>query len=82
METVIRTKIKDLLVSEYGLDPARIVVIDAGTTVFSWRCSVEYPDGTEASRDNGAMQKNRVVAIIPESDAACMAELRNAGLVE
>lgn len=73
--------VKNLIESEYGIDAGRIVVIDGGSRVFSWRNAVEFPDGTENSRDTAAMQKNRVVAIIPESVTSAVNELKNYGLI-
>ena len=73
--------VKDLLVSEYGIDADQIVVIDGGSRTFTWRNAVEFPDGTEKSKDTTAMQKNRVVAIIPESVTSAVNELKNYGLV-
>lgn len=74
--------VKGLIVSEYGIDPERIIVIDAGTTEFSWRNGKEFPDGPREHGDPGEMQKNRVVAIIPESDEEYMKELREKEYVD
>ena len=61
--------VADLLINDYNVPENRIVTIDAGTTQFSWRNAVEYPDGTSASYDKRAAQKNRVVAIISENSS-------------
>jgi hypothetical protein len=59
----------------------RVEVIDAGTTIFSWRNAVEFPDGTIASKDNNALQSNRLVAIICEGkeNDTYISELQNEG---
>lgn len=59
--------VKGLLISELNIPADRITTIDAGTRILPWRNGVEFPDGTTASRDDEAMQGNRVVAIIPST---------------
>ncbi len=61
--------VADLLVNRYSVPDDRIEIIDAGTTPFSWRNADEFPDGTAASYDMAAAQKNRVVAIISENSS-------------
>ena len=73
--------VKKLIVSEYGIAADLVVVIDGGSREFTWRDAKEFPDGTEASRDPAAMQKNRLVAIIPESLSEAVAELKDANLI-
>lgn len=76
-------KVVDTLLERYkDLPKDRIKIIDAGTTEFSWRNAVEFPDGTEASRDLEAMSKNRVVAIFSNTCTDLEQELRDAGYVE
>ena len=55
--------------NRYSVPDDRIEIIDAGTTPFSWRNADEFPDGTAASYDMAAAQKNRVVAIISENSS-------------
>ena len=71
-------RVADILVKTYGLPADRVIPIDAGSTVFSWRNSDEFPNGVE-NDDN--QQKNRVVAIIPDSAEAEINELKGAGYI-
>jgi len=71
-------RVKDLLVSEFGLPEARLRAIGAGTTTLSWRNTDEFAGG---QWDNDLAEQNRVVAIIP-STAEEMWELRGQGLVD
>ena len=59
-------KVRHLIIKQYGLPLDQVVYKDAGTRELFWREGVEFPDGTMNSRDLDAMQKNRIVAIIPD----------------
>ncbi|MCD8103932.1 MAG: hypothetical protein LUF35_02760 [Lachnospiraceae bacterium] len=69
--------VADILTKEYGVTQDRIITIDAGSTVFSWRCADEYPD---TAADEEAMANNRLVAVIAESSVD-VEELRENGYV-
>lgn len=71
-------KVIDLLVSEHNIPKERLIMIDAGTTSFSWRNAVEYVDGIV---NKANQQSNRVVAIIGE-DADEVQELKKKGYVK
>lgn len=72
-------KVADILINDFGIPKERIIVIDAGTTKFSWRNNEEFPNGT-LNREN--QQNNRVVEIIPESCVSEIEELRSAGYID
>ncbi len=59
-------KVRERIISQYGLSEDQVIYKDAGTIDLFWREGVEFPDGTMKSRDLDAMQKNRIVAIIPD----------------
>lgn len=59
-----------------GIPQDRIISIGAGLTEFSWRNAVEFPDGTEESKDRNALAENRVVIIIPSIETDMVAELK------
>ena len=69
--------VSNILVDVFGVNPGQIVCVDAGNTVFSWRDSVEFPDGK--TPDPQAMSENRVVALFGSSDKNRVGELRDAG---
>lgn len=73
-------KVADILV-ELGIPSSRIKVIDAGTTVFSWRNKEEFPNGIKSDENQ---QGNRVVAIIPDSykNTNKIQELKENGYIE
>lgn len=73
--------VANLIQKMYGFSADQVQPIAAGTTVFSWRDAVEFPDGTWASRDPMAQKENRVVAIIPSTATTLVQELIDAGLV-
>lgn len=73
--------VADLLINDYNVPADRIISIGAGATKFSWRNANEYPDGTDASYNKTAAQKNRVVAIISEN-SVLMDELKSGGYVK
>ena len=72
-------KVIDILVMEHGFPKEQLVLIDAGTTVFSWRNADEFPDGNE-NDDN--QEANRKVEIIPDCCTEEVQELRDAGYIE
>ena len=72
--------VKEMIKVHFGIPADRIVAVNAGTTVLSWRDAIEFPDGTEASKDLEAQAKNRVVGIILEGSKE-EAELRDLGLI-
>ena len=55
-----------MLINDYAVPADRIVVIDAGTTEFSWRNANEFSSGS-LTQDPAEAQKNRVVAIISDN---------------
>lgn len=69
-------RVVDLLTEEFGFDPHQFVVIDAGTTEFSWRNNDEFPEG---KYDPAKQEANRVVAVIPETKTDLVQELKNKG---
>lgn len=62
------------LLYERGVPEERIVVINAGTTKFTWRNTDEFKNG---AWDNKLAEFNRVVAIIGSTSEAEVAELRD-----
>lgn len=68
-------KVKEILVDQYGLDAERLIVIDAGTKVFSWRNAEEFPEGCGPEGVAENLEANRVVAIIHESETKLVQEL-------
>ena len=73
--------VRNLLVNDYGVPDSRIVIIDAGTTKFSWRNAEEFPNGEQGAVDTKAQEANRIVAIIGENSESEMHELREKGYV-
>lgn len=71
-------KVAEILVSEFNINANQLVVVDAGTTIFSWRNNEEFVDGI-LNKEN--QQNNRLVAIIPEGDTL-MAELADNGYLD
>lgn len=69
-----------LLTEKYNVPAERMIIINAGTTTFSWRNADEYINNSPTQVDSEA-QKNRVVAIISEN-SSLVEELRNNGYVE
>lgn len=66
-----------------GISESRIIAIDAGNRKFSWRNNDEFPNGETENGDAVAMEKNRVVCIVPSNNADGMKELRQySSLVE
>lgn len=59
-------RIRELLISEFALPPEQLVTIGAGTTVFPWRNSDEFIDGSHVQNAENA-SRNRVVAVIPST---------------
>jgi len=72
-------KVASILKKKFGVSKEQIVIIDAGSTVFTWRNADEFPNG-EQNDDN--MQKNRVVAIIPATSTSQVKELRDEGFIK
>lgn len=73
--------VANLIQKMFGISASQIQIIDAGTTRFSWRSGVEFPDGTWASKDKVAQMQNRVVAIIPSTSSSLVNELSTAGKI-
>lgn len=72
-------KVASILKKKFGVSKEQIVIIDAGSTVFTWRNADEFPNGKQ-NDDN--MQKNRVVAIIPATSTSQVRELRDEGFIK
>lgn len=70
----------NLLIEKYDVPADRMIIINAGTTAFSWRNADEYINNSPVQVDSEA-QKNRVVAIISQN-SSLVEELRNNGYVE
>lgn len=69
-------KIADMLVSRFGFDASRFVVIDAGSHPFTWRNNDEFAGGVENPANK---ELNRLVALIAETDTVHVEELKEAG---
>ena len=65
------------MVQYYHVPQDSLVIVDAGTSEFSWRPGHEFIDG-ELNREN--QQSSRMVALIPSS-AAEVSELRQQGYI-
>lgn len=72
--------VSKLLIERFNIPESRLVVIDAGSTVFTWRCANEFPDGVNWSRPDA--EKNRIVALIGSTSESEVAELREQGYIE
>jgi outer membrane protein OmpA-like peptidoglycan-associated protein len=72
-------KVASILKKKFGVSKEQIVIIDAGSTVFTWRNADEFPNGKQ-NDDN--MQNNRVVAIIPATSTSQVKELRDEGFIK
>lgn len=74
--------VADILTEDYGIRQNRIIVIDAGTTAFSWRGANVYSDNASDSyTEQEEMAAARVVAVIAENSED-VDELRQYGYVE
>ena len=71
------TRVAEILVQYYHVPQDSLVIVDAGTSEFSWRPGHEFIDG-ELNREN--QQSSRMVALIPSS-AAEVSELRQQGYI-
>jgi len=69
-------KVAEILIKDYNIPSERLVVIDAGTTEFSWRPGKEFVNGVKNPQNQ---QSSRVVAIIAEDSTEKVDELRKAG---
>lgn len=70
------------ILKKFGINAERMVAIDAGTTVFSWRNAKEFDsNGNRTSETDNNMEKNRVVMIVPDCCSDEVNELVNAGYV-
>ena len=57
--------VMNLLVNNFNIPNEQLRIVNAKTTVFSWRNSEEFPDGITFNHENA--EENRVVAIFPDT---------------
>lgn len=58
-------EVAKIMVEYAGVPAEKIRLIQGGLNVLPWRNAVEYPGEKEENADSGAMDLNRVVAIVP-----------------
>lgn len=71
------TRVAEIMVKYYDVPRDSLVIVDAGTSEFSWRPGHEFIDG-ELNKEN--QQSSRLVALIPSS-AAEVSELQQQGYI-
>lgn len=70
--------VAEAMIDPFGVPRDKLVIIDAGTTEFSWRPGHEFIDG-KVNKEN--QQSSRMVALIPSNATAKVNELREHGYI-